>query len=462
MTDSVTNGAGPRTLPARGLLLAACLLGAISGVAGAQSPAITQDTGDAGPKLQEIVVTAQRRQENLQSVPVSAQVVSAQTLTQQNLNGLTTMAQIEPSVHVGTSGRSNEMYIRGIGSGINQSFDQSVGMFIDDIYHGRSRISSATFLDLDRVEILKGPQSTFFGNNAIAGAFNIVTHKPNDHFDADARALYGEDGQYAVEGAVGGPVTDTLRVRIAAITNGMDGWLKNVTTDDRYPHDNNIAGRMTIGFQPVENLDATLKIEGGRNRNTGTWPRQLVNCPPPAPFPAAAGFCALALAQGLPTGINSNANAESPGGGISLDTAEDVLTVNYQALGHTFTSVTGFYNYHYQLNFDGDELPQTLLHIQIPEKYHQFSEELRVASPTGQRIEYLAGLYYQTDRLDFRQATDYAFLNGKISGAPPLAALVPYLPLGQSIAYSQPEKSYSAFGSLTFNVTEAVPPSEAT
>src|SRR5208282_1355847 len=97
----------------------------------------------------------------------------------------------------------------------NSAFDQSVATFVDDIYYGRSRLSGATFLDLDRIEVLKGPQSTFFGNNAIAGALNIVTKNPGDTFDAYTRLLYGMYGQYAAEAAVTLPLSDVLSVRAA-------------------------------------------------------------------------------------------------------------------------------------------------------------------------------------------------------------------------------------------------------
>jgi iron complex outermembrane recepter protein len=408
---------------------------------------------DSDAQIQEIVVTAQRRAENLQNVPISAQVVSAQELSRQNINSLHDLSAAVPAVHIGTSARADDFFIRGIGSGENQSFDQSVGTFIDDIYHGRSRTSAATFLDLDRVEILKGPQSTFFGNNAIAGALNIVTQKPSESFDASARALYGTFGQYDVEAALSLPINDRLAIRFAATANGMRGWLKNDPSGDDQPDDNNVAGRATLLFRPTEDFDAMLKVEGSKNRNDGALPLQLVNCPPPAPF-TAGGFCNVAQGLGVPTGINNNHNAESPGQGIQLNTAEDVLTANYRRWGHTFTSVTGFYDYRYSMNLDPDGTPLTLFHAQLPEHYHQFSEELRVASPTDQPIQYLGGLYLQTDDLDISQDFDFAFLSPTIQSIPPFAALVPYLPLGQGTDYSQIEHSYAVFGSVSWNLTD--------
>jgi iron complex outermembrane recepter protein len=241
-------------------------------------------------------------------------------------------------VHIDQSARGNEIYIRGIGSGYNQSFDQSVGMFIDDIYHGRSRTSSSTFLDLDSVEILKGPQSTFFGNNAIAGAFNIITKKPSDTFDASARALYGQFGQYAVEVGVGGPVSDKLDVRVAAVADGQTGWLRNIT-GEKEPKQDNLAGRLSFLFKPTPDFDADLKLEASSNRQQGGLQLQLDNCPPPTPF-GAAGFCAASLAVHAPVGVGINEIAQNGGQYINLDTREGVLTMNWRHWGQTFTSVT--------------------------------------------------------------------------------------------------------------------------
>lgn len=416
-----------------------------------------ESTPSSAPALVEgVVVTAQLRRENLQDVPVSAQVINGQDLAQHNLNSLEQLSQTVPDVHTGQNGRANEVYIRGIGSGVNPSFDQSAGTFVDDIYHGRSRMADTTFLDLDRVEILKGPQSTFFGNNAIAGAFNIVTRKPGDSFEADARALYGRYGQYAAEAEVGGPVvTDTLRARGAAIIEGQEGWLKNVFDGKHSPAENNGAARLTFALTPAENLDITLKNEGSRNRNSGAFPDQISNCPPPAPFTSGA-FCKSALASGVPIGLTNNLTGSSPGQGITLSTVEEVLTANWHQWGHTFTSVSGYTNYHYRLNLDTDQQFGTLYQVNVPESYHQFSQELRLASPTGQTIEYLGGVYFQTDELSSHLAQNYTFLSPTISGNAKIAGLVPYLPIGTSAGFDQSEHSYAVFGSATWNITDSL------
>lgn len=418
-------------------------------------------------QLAEVIVTAQKRDENLQAVPVSVQVISGQILSNQNLNSLEALTESVPGVHVGSSGgtaTSSDVFVRGIGSGNNPSFDQSVATFIDDVYYGRSRTTETSFLDLDRIEILKGPQSTFFGNNAIGGALNIVTKNPGDQFDAWGRALYGMYGQYATEGAIGGPIDDTFGARLAVTRTGQTGWIQNVNTGQHAPDENNEGARLTLQYKPSDDLDATLKAEGAKEHISGTGgdlPLQLVNCPPPRPYNAAfSGYggagCPQAMALGTPVGLNTDSTSGLPGQFSSFSTFKTLMTINYRKWGDTFTSVSGFYNYHFDEDSD-PALTSTPVGYtqQHPESYHQFSQEFRVASPIGGPIEYLAGVYFQTDQLAWLESGNYAFLDAYTS-IPAFAPLAPYLPINDSLGFSQNDRVYSGFGSLSWNVTDAL------
>ena len=439
------------------IALASSMLPAVN--AYADATARDAAAGETGPRLYEVVVTAQRRTENLQDVPVSVQVINGQTLGEQNHNTLEDLIRTVPGVHVSGSSFSNLIFIRGVGSGDNASFDQSVAMFVDDIYHGRSRMSAATFLDLDRIEVLKGPQSTFFGNNAIAGALNIVSRKPGSTFEAETRAVYGEFGQYALEGAMGGPLTDTFGARLAVTRNGVsEGWIHNVNLGADSSRTNNVAGRLTLDFHPSDAMDATMKIEGSRQRIAGRI-NQYGECPPPAPYApgsvGSGGACAQALALGgVPMGFDTDENVGLPGQGSRLSTFEDVLTINYGKWGHTLTSVSGFYNYHFESKEDVGNLPvDTIATVGFPENYHQISQELRIASAVDQPIEYLAGVYFQTDRLEWTQNWTIPLLNF-VPAALGLPELAPYLPMGFKTAFLQDEDVYSVFGSLRWKVTD--------
>src|ERR1700722_6099268 len=410
--------------------------------------------------LEEIVVTAQKRSEDLQSVPESVQVISGSQLEEQNQGSLIDLTRTLPSVHISTDAKSNTLFLRGIGSGTgNPGFDQAVAMFADDIYQGRSRMSASTFLDLERIEILKGPQSTFFGNNAIAGALNLVSTKPGDAFDGYMRALGGMFEQYALEGAAGGPITDTLQARFAATANGNErGWLTDLTSGDHVPRIHNLAGRLTLVYKPTEALDATLKLEGSHHKTEGASvdePNQWVNCPHPQ-FPSSfgapiGGGCAAAIALGVPVGLEKNEVSLLPGEQNQLSNDEAVLTLNYRRWNHTFTSVTGYSYYDFSLDQNESGLPIPFEQVEWLEHYHQFSQELRVASPTGEPIEYLAGAYFQTDRLSYDQTNTIPFVNPAFQQNPVLAS---YLPLADHQGIQQTEHIYSVFGSLTWNATD--------
>lgn len=413
---------------------------------------LAQEATDA--QIEQVVVTAQRRSESLQNVPISAQVLSGDALMKANVSDLEDVSRTVPGVHISHAGATSDLYIRGIGSGNSQSFDQSVGTFIDDIYHGRARSSTDQLFDLDRIEILKGPQSTFFGNNAIAGAFNIVTHRPTDSFGVSARALYGMFGQFAVESSLNLPIADQFSVRFAGLINGGTGWIMNNNTHDKEPREYDTAGRITLAYRPVEDFDATMKFEASRDRQIGDLYLQVVNCPPSAPFKAGL-FCSTAITQHVPTysiGDIGDENSEPAGGGTFLSNVETVLSMNYHVADQTLSSVSGYYRYNYRQNLDISGSPLALATIAAPEQYYQFSQEFRIASPTQQTFEYLAGVYFQTGHLNFQQEVNYPFFDGPISASPALSALVPYLPITQGFFYSQPEHLYSAFGSLTLNM----------
>lgn len=412
-----------------------------------------------------IVVSAQRRTENLQDVPVSVEVVSQAEMQELNITSFTTLAELNPSVRVRGSGRSSNFYIRGTGSGESQSFDQSVGTFIDDIYHGRSRLSEGAFLDLERIEVLKGPQTTFFGNNAIAGAFNVVTKKPGANAEGYVRGLISpkggnNSGQYLLEGAATLPISEVLSFRAAGIVNGQRGYLFNETTEEYAGNKDNFALRGTLVYTPNDSFDATLKGEYGKSENRGGLVLRQDSCPPPAPF-SPGGFCGLNLSLGGTPSIESNSFVGNAGNYIELETYETALTMNYYlADDTTLTSTTGFYGYDYYLDLDNDGTQLDLLNVHAPEEYEQFSQELRIASPQGGAIEYQAGIYYQHDKLDIVQDVSFFVLNSNIAGAAGtpqgafLAPVVPYLPVAQSIRVAQTEDIYSAFASVTWNISE--------
>ena len=170
--------------------------------------------------LEEVIVTAQKRAESLQDVPIAVTAISGDKIVSASIQGMEDLSSYVPNFNLFISpggGSPARIFIRGIGSGNNVAFEQSVGMFIDGVYTGRSQQYLVPFLDVASVEILKGPQGALFGKNTVAGAMIINSARPTDEFEGEVRAQYEfEAGSTEYTGMVSGPLTDRLSGRLAA------------------------------------------------------------------------------------------------------------------------------------------------------------------------------------------------------------------------------------------------------
>ena len=419
-----------------------------------------QESADASTNttvLEEVTVTAQKRVERLQDIPISVAVLSGDTLTARGTQSLQDLTSTVPELNIVQAGPSNRLYVRGIGSGDNFSFDQSVGTFVDGIYHGRSRTSEAGFLDIDRIELLKGPQSVFFGNSAIGGAINMTTRAPSAAVSADLSSSYNFDWrQTIVQGAVGGPLAAGLSGRAAVLYSSGDGWLDDSGLGEKVPRTHDIAARGRLKWTPFEELEVNIKAEGGRYHQQGGILLQMIDCPPPVAFGAPRGVCPAALAAGIESRLDDHRDG-TPGPHSNLNNQEFLLQADYTLPFATLSSVSGYLSHRLDFAFDPDgPVPADLLAVAAPEHYQQLSQELRLTSRPGGSIEYLAGLYFQHDRLVTDQMLTLGFLSPTVSGRPALAPLVPYLPVAEVFAYRQAESIYSAFGSVTYHVSSAL------
>jgi iron complex outermembrane receptor protein len=166
--------------------------------------------------LEEIIVTATKRSEGLQEVPIAISVIGGEQIENKSINSMEDLSRYIPNVHMGEASTGTQIFIRGIGSGVNYGFEQSVGTFVDGVYFGRGRSARGQFLDLERVEILKGPQSTLFGKNTIAGALNITTAQPTEEFEGYVSAGYTSEVEaQTVTAVISGPLGDAVRGRLA-------------------------------------------------------------------------------------------------------------------------------------------------------------------------------------------------------------------------------------------------------
>ncbi len=215
--------------------------------------------------LEEIVVTAQKREQSLQDVPIAVAAMSGEKINDSGITDLEELTLYIPNVNINQGQATPNLFIRGVGSGTNAGFEQSVGLYVDSIYSGRGQMAKVPLtLDLQRVEILKGPQGILFGKNTIGGAVNVTTARASQEFEGYVDALYDpEDGEQVYTGVVNGGLTDTLAGRLAVRYEGMDGWWENETLNKEGPDRDNLFMRGSLAWGASDTVEVLAKYEHG-------------------------------------------------------------------------------------------------------------------------------------------------------------------------------------------------------
>ena len=233
-----------RTLP----LIAAVSLATQSLTAGAQ-------------QLEEVIVTAQKRAESLQDVPISVSAIQGEKIQDAGIPNMAALADYVPNLHIADAPVNTNIYMRGVGSGNNQGFEQSVGMYIDGVYMGRGRQYRAAFLDVERVEVLRGPQGTLFGRNTVAGAVNITTAsaRAGDELEGEIMASAESFDGRVVEGFVGSGIGDTMGIRLAAKYRETDGFADNTFNGNPVGEIEELSWRLSLNWQPTDDLNINFK-----------------------------------------------------------------------------------------------------------------------------------------------------------------------------------------------------------
>jgi len=411
----------------------------------------------------EIVVTAQRRSQRLQDVPLSVVVQTGEQISKSGTLNLESLSAQVPGVNIATSPVSDFVTIRGVGSSLNLGFEQSVATFVDGVYRGRARSTRAALFDVERVEVLKGPQTTFFGNNAIAGAFNITTRKPGNALEANALASYAPaTEEYVLEAGVSLPVDDTLAVRAAGRLSGMDGWIKNDNLDTDAPRIREKIGRLSVRWQPSDTIETNARFDVGRSRNEGTFYSQLLNCPPP--FGAPAGACARYLAaSGGEVDDELDGHTDGTQSYFDYDYWELAQTTSIDIGRNSLILTTGYFNHDYDILSDLIPVPANQGGSVVGttsgsagrflEDFHQFSQEVRFQSPTGGQFEYMVGGYYAHSRL----AVDgYVGIYSAPLGFFAAPVYNAASPIAGRVYNTEKAETLSAFGSLTVRPVEAL------
>lgn len=429
-------------------------------IAIALAPAFPVLAQDDSPALEEILVTAQKRVQSLRDVPISVNALNSEKIEDAGITSIERIADYIPSFNMTQTGIGTNIAIRGISSGVNQGFEQSAAQFIDGIHYGRAQLARAPFLDLERVEVLRGPQSIIFGKNSTAGAISITTAKPGDEHEAKITALYEpEHGEQDVRLVLSGPISDTVGGRLAILESRIDGFMENTILGRDESGDKNRVVRATLQWKPTDAWDITLKMEDGSFDSEGRNVEAVNDVYNPNPVYDKKGNV-------LPQVSYRNALSTLTQAGYLLETAHDwkresngdhsyndtenvTLTVERDLGEHTLTSVTGYNAYTYEELCDCDFTGAPGFNILSNEDYSQVSQELRISSPEDQTFSYLGGVFFQGSDLTFHDSI-------QVPTSSFIATAISPLLRGASTEreFEQDTNLYAIFGQATWNFTD--------
>lgn len=331
--------------------------------------------------IEEVIVTAQKRSESLEDVPISIAVMGGEAIDKTGVRQMREVAEFVPNVSLTSGNDTNTaVRIRGVGATTrNIGFDTRVGMYLDGVYLGQSPAQNLDILDLERVEIARGPQGTLFGKNTVAGAINLITNKPEREFMAEVRGEYGNLDSHRVSAIVNTPLTDSLAARFSVSDNHRDGYIRDITTGTEFNERDGTSYRGQVRYES-ERVDLNIAADYLESERVSFFGE------------AQTDWSGTVYPDPLAPGRNRISN------NIDNDEEREVWGISATAdidLGHDYSlrSITAYRDTDARRIQDSDHSANDILMVDYPDQYEQWSQELQLISPAGERLQYVAGLY---------------------------------------------------------------------
>ena len=434
------------------------------------SPVAAAEGAPSDSDVGEITVTARYRRESAQNVPIGITALSAETLAEQGAFNLKQVVQQLPSLNIqGYSGRNQTITIRGIGTNAgttNDGLEQGVGLYVDGVYRPRTGSVITDLIDIDSIQLLRGPQGTLFGKNTVAGAIDIRTREPGFEPEAKAELTYGNHDYLRGYVSLDSKINDDIAFRISYLRTQRDGLIYNTTYHKDWDNLDNHSARLDLLYKPTTNFKLRLtadysiqKGDVGFESVAAVLPTVLANGSEVRGFyrrAADIGYTPLRIDPfARRTDIDSSQYDKMPSWGVQ---AKADLTL---AGGTTLTSITAYRRWKWIPNFDGDQFGANISTASnVATDQQQFSQELRLASRGDQTIDYTAGLYYFWQKANDTQITGYgrdAAVWLTTANTPTAAvSTLPSAALNGLYAYAHlvpVTYSYASYGQATWNIS---------
>jgi len=389
--------------------------------------------GNGNPQGDEIIVTAQLREQSLQDVPISIDVLGADEIAKKKIDDIGDIGNEVPGLSVYSFvPRQVNPSIRGAGS-LNDSpgVDQAVAIFLDGVYIGQTGFFSFDLFDVERIEVLKGPQGTLFGRNVTGGALNITTTTPPSDFDASVEATLGKYGQAEIQGVVGGPLSDSLAGQIAFSSKNSDGFYTNTFDGKDVEGRDTFSLRGKLRFEASDAFEIILSAEYAKDKLHGIGFDLEGD---PLPYMATDTF-----------GPNKLVSLNTPGG-LDNKTWAYTGTINADTGIGRFTSITAYRRSKNFIEYDIDGTPVVQIVGADDDKIKQFSQELRLTGEVN-NLQYVGGLYFLN--------INHKRIENRLLDGVPDSVYNLFLFDGPSLTVQGQDmetKSYAAYAELTYAI----------
>ncbi len=403
---------------------------------------------EAPPVLEEIVVTATKRASNVQDVPISIGVVTGEFIETFDVRDMSDVQNFVPGLQVQQTFGSWAVRIRGLGSGItNLAFDSSVPVYIDDVYCGRGKCMESAFLDMDRLEVARGPQGALFGKSTIAGAISAISARPTDEFEGQIK-IGGEfeHGGYATTGFLSGALSDTVRARLAFRWDDLDGYTDNLATGVEDGDNETRAARLGLEFDLGDLTTLYVKAEAGDWQLIGRN-NQLVR---PGAMSASTTDPNREYESDDRRSVSTGAEEEDF---YDYEWSSLMLNLDSEVAGHGVKAVAAYWEYENEWFLDVDGHPEAILNTFLADEYEQTTAEFRILSPTDQDIEYILGAWYQNSELTTRQFSPFYPLFWQALLPPFLHPAINPAASGMDRNFTRDSDAYSVYGQLTWHMS---------